>query len=93
MFLFLVTLFLMIEQDLQASLSHHQRESSAREDALKAELATMRSRWQAAEAKHEEAALGLADATRPLIKQVDALQNQLKTRSREWYVYDRIESK
>ena len=45
-----------------------------REDMLKRELADITRRGQAAEARHEELASAMPEATRPLLRQIEAMQ-------------------
>jgi CRISPR/Cas system CSM-associated protein Csm2 small subunit len=73
-------------QDLQASLQRLQRESAQKEDHLQAELSAMRAKYLAAEGRAQEATLAASELTQPLRKQIDAMQNTMKQRAREWYM-------
>jgi hypothetical protein len=54
--------------------AHARRARARREDLLKREMADLVRRGQAAEARHEDLAGALPEATRPLLRQIAALQ-------------------
>lgn len=55
-----------------------------REDMLKRELADITRRGQAAEARHEDLASALPEATRPLLRQIEAMQASQAAHSQAW---------
>ena len=55
-----------------------------REDMLKRELADITRRGQAAEERHEELASALPEATRPLLRQIEAMQASAAANSQAW---------
>ncbi len=60
-----------------------------REDALKRELADITRRSQAAEARHEELATALPEATRPLLRQIEAMQAANAANAQAWAAAER----
>ena len=59
-----------------ASPGHERGPGACREDLLKREMADLVRSGQAAEARHEDLAGALPEATRPLLRQIAALQVQ-----------------
>lgn len=55
-----------------------------REDMLKRELADITRRGQAAEERHEELASALPEATRPLLRQIEAMQASAAANAQAW---------
>lgn len=62
---------------------------ACREDALKRELADITRRGQAAEARHEELASALPEATQPLLRQIEAMQAAAAAHSDAWAAAER----
>ena len=60
-----------------------------REDMLKRELADITRRGQAAEARHEELASAMPEATRPLLRQIEAMQAFAAAHSQAWAAAER----
>ena len=60
-----------------------------REDALKRELADITRRSQAAESRHEELATALPEATRPLLRQIEAMQAANAANAQAWAAAER----
>ena len=60
-----------------------------REDMLKRELADITRRGQAAEARHEELASAMPEATRPLLRQIEAMQAAAAAHSQAWAAAER----
>ena len=56
---------------------------------LKRELADIARRGQAAEARHEELASALPDATRPLLRQIEAMQAAAAAHAQAWVAAER----
>lgn len=63
--------------------------SACREDALKRELADITRRSQAAESRHEELATALPEATRPLLRQIEAMQAANAANAQAWAAAER----
>ncbi|CAN0067033.1 unnamed protein product [Phaeothamnion confervicola] len=68
------------QQQLQDSLSRAMHEAGLREDALKAEVRDMRRRWEDALARGESLRAEAHESTAPLLRQVKALQEELRMR-------------
>ena len=56
---------------------------------LKRELADITRRGQAAEARHEELASAMPEATRPLLRQIEAMQAAATAHSQAWAAAER----
>jgi chromosome segregation ATPase len=69
---------------LTAQLSRAVEEASRREDGLRAEISTAHARCNEAEARHEELAARMPEATRPLLRQVEALQRAAAEQAGVW---------
>ena len=69
---------------LTAQLSRAVEEASRREDGLRAEISTANARCNEAEARHEELSARMPEATRPLLRQVEALQRAAAEQAGVW---------
>lgn len=76
-------------EELRAHLAQVVDHASWREDQLRRETDELRMRAQTFEARNEELAAALPNATRPLIRQVEALQAAADERDRAKTVVDR----
>ncbi|GBG60929.1 hypothetical protein CBR_g16051 [Chara braunii] len=59
-------------------------QAAAREDTLRRDIEDLERRCQAAEQKHEELVSQMPDSTRPLLRQIEALQESLAIRAEGW---------
>ena len=69
---------------LTAQLSRAVEEASRREDGLRAEVSAANARCNEAEARHEELSARMPEATRPLLRQVEALQRAAAEQAGVW---------
>ncbi|BDA43326.1 TATA element modulatory factor at C-terminar half [Coccomyxa sp. Obi] len=75
--------------ELRAGLDRQRAAADMREDALKRELADITRRSQAAESRHEELATALPEATRPLLRQIEAMQAANAANAQAWAAAER----
>lgn len=71
-------------QQLQEQLSRVMSEAAQREERIREELTELRRRWQEAVSSREALASELAHASAPLLRQIAALQEQLRVKSEQW---------
>lgn len=71
-------------QQLQEQLSRVMSEAAQREERIREELTELRRRWQEAVSSRESLASELAHASAPLLRQIAALQEQLRVKSEQW---------
>jgi DNA repair exonuclease SbcCD ATPase subunit len=71
-------------QQLQDQLQRSMRDAAAREDRLSEELGELRRRWQEAVSSREQLASEIASASAPLLRQIAALQEQLRVKTEQW---------
>lgn len=71
-------------QQLQDQLQRSMSDAAAREDRLREELSELRRRWQEAVSSREHLASELAAASAPLLRQIAALQEQLRVKTEQW---------
>jgi len=70
--------------DLTGELARRGEEAGRREDGLRAEAARAALREREAEARHEDLAARLPEATRPLLRQMEAMQRAASERADAW---------
>lgn len=71
-------------QDLRLQIEQQQQKSSAREADLLKEIAEIRHKFELSEKRNEELVASIPDATKPLLRQIESLQAQLRTRGENW---------
>lgn len=76
-------------EELQAALARAATQATHREDLMRRDLHDMEARCQAAEARHEELAERIPEATRPLLRQIEAMQRSASERSEAWAMAER----
>jgi hypothetical protein len=64
-------------QELRATLARHTAAAARREELLRRDLVELEARSQQAESRHEELMARLPEATRPLLRQIEAMQAQV----------------
>lgn len=69
---------------LTSQLSRAAEEASRREDVLRAEISAANARCHEAETRHEELAARMPEATRPLLRQLEALQRAAADQAEVW---------
>ncbi|TPX32645.1 hypothetical protein SmJEL517_g04333 [Synchytrium microbalum] len=70
--------------EIRATLSRAEEEAGWREDNFRKEVALLQARLQSAEARHEDLTTATDDSTRPLLRQIEALQTQHQATLRSW---------
>ncbi|TPX51081.1 hypothetical protein SeLEV6574_g00511 [Synchytrium endobioticum] len=70
--------------EARAALSGVEDEAGWREDNLRKEVALLQARLQFSEARHEDLMDTADDSTRPLLRQIEALQTQHQASLRSW---------
>lgn len=85
-----------IERDLNSQIAALQDAAARREAAMERrekdfaqEREEMEERCRAAEARHEELAARVPEATRPLLRQIEAMQSQATSRAEAWEAVER----
>ncbi|CAM6128727.1 unnamed protein product [Calypogeia fissa] len=78
------TTLLQTLEDLRQALSRTEQQAAFREDMHRSDLADLEKRCQAAEARYEELVTHMPDSTRPLRKQIEALQESTAMRAEAW---------
>lgn len=71
-------------KQLQDSLQRQMADSSTREDRLREEIADARKRWHDAISNRESLAAEVGQSTAPLLRQISALHESLKSKSEAW---------
>lgn len=75
--------------ELRAGLERQRAAADLREDMLQRELREVERRCQGAEARHEELASNIPEATRPLLRQLEAMQAAAAANSEAWSAAER----
>eukprot|EP00898_Chlorokybus_atmophyticus_P006683 jgi/Chlat1/7015/Chrsp56S06690 len=76
-------------EELRELLARDEQQAAFREDMLRRDIELMEKRCQAAEARHEELMSRVPDATRPLLRQIEALQESTSVRAQAWEIAER----
>jgi chromosome segregation ATPase len=78
---------IVLEEELETSrevLRQARRESSETEERLEREIKSMHMKWQAAEKRSEQMTEQVTSSTRPLLRQIAALQQLLEEQRESW---------
>ncbi|KAI9007735.1 TATA element modulatory factor 1 TATA binding-domain-containing protein [Hyaloraphidium curvatum] len=70
--------------DLRTALARSEEDSGWKEDNLRKELEIMQSRLRAAENRNEDLSASVQESTRPLLRQIEALQTQQQQSQKNW---------
>ncbi|CAI5944428.1 unnamed protein product [Closterium sp. NIES-65] len=70
----------MTVEELRQALTRSEQQAGFREQMLRRDLEDMEKRCQAAEARHEELVARIPESTRPLLRQIEAMQESANTR-------------
>mmetsp|Transcript_7272 Transcript_7272/g.13648 ORF Transcript_7272/g.13648 Transcript_7272/m.13648 type:complete len:967 (+) Transcript_7272:118-3018(+) len=70
--------------ELRGALARHTSQAVHREEMLRRDVVDLEARCQAAETRHEELAARLPESTRPLLRQIEAMQAQAAQRTEAW---------
>jgi DNA repair ATPase RecN len=66
------------------TLTRLNKEAAEREHVLEEEIKTLRDKYRNAEARNEELASAVPEATRPLLRQIQQLQESITARTDAW---------
>ena len=70
--------------DARATLTHVREGAAVVEDRLQHELKALHNKWQQAETRNEELGEQVSSSSRPLLRQISALQNLLEEQRSVW---------
>ncbi|KXZ57009.1 hypothetical protein GPECTOR_1g911 [Gonium pectorale] len=70
--------------ELRDALDRQRQAADLREEMLKADLADLERRCQAAELRHQDLASKVPEATRPLLRQIEAMQAAVEAQADAW---------
>mmetsp|Transcript_11175 Transcript_11175/g.68897 ORF Transcript_11175/g.68897 Transcript_11175/m.68897 type:complete len:585 (-) Transcript_11175:3852-5606(-) len=70
--------------ELNSSLAQTSESANRREQSLRREIKEAEERAQQAEQRHEELASRMPESTRPLLRQIEAMQDQLNSQAESW---------
>ncbi|KAH8946192.1 hypothetical protein BDL97_12G080700 [Sphagnum fallax] len=71
-------------EELRESLTRMEKQAAVREDMMRSEIEDVEKRCQAAEVRYEELVTRMPDSTRPLLRQIEALQESAAMRTEAW---------
>lgn len=71
-------------EELRETLSNTERQAASREDKLRSEIDHLQKRCQATEMRYEELVLRVPESTRPLLRQIEAMQESAAMRAEAW---------
>ena len=70
--------------EMKSSLAQASESANRREQLLRREIKEAEERAQQAEQRHEELASRMPESTRPLLRQIEAMQDQLNSQAESW---------
>jgi len=70
--------------EFKSSLAQASESANRREQALRREIKEAEGRAQQAEQRHEELASRMPESTRPLLRQIEAMQEQMNSQAESW---------
>eukprot|EP01018_Ginkgo_biloba_P001660 Gb_20198 [translate_table: standard] len=71
-------------EELRETISITEREAASREDKLRGEIDELQKRSQATELRYEELVMRVPESTRPLLRQIEAMQETSAMRAEAW---------
>lgn len=71
-------------EELRETLSNTEHQAASREDKLRSEIDHLQKRCQATEMRYEELVLRVPESTRPLLRQIEAMQESAAMRAEAW---------
>lgn len=71
-------------EELRETLSNTERQAASREDKLRSEIDHLQKRCQATEMRYEELVMRVPESTRPLLRQIEAMQESAAMRAEAW---------
>lgn len=76
-------------EELRQTLSRKEQQEVFREDMLRKEMEDLQKRYQASERRCEELVTQVPDSTRPLLRQIEAMQETTSRRAEAWAAVER----
>ncbi|GIL86742.1 hypothetical protein Vretifemale_14987, partial [Volvox reticuliferus] len=70
--------------ELRDALDRQRQAADLREEMLKADISDLERRCQAAELRHQDLAAKMPEATRPLLRQIEAMQSAMEAQAEAW---------
>ncbi|GLI69265.1 hypothetical protein VaNZ11_013798, partial [Volvox africanus] len=70
--------------ELRDALDRQRQAADLREEMLKADINDLERRCQAAELRHQDLAAKMPEATRPLLRQIEAMQSAMEAQAEAW---------
>ncbi|XP_071686253.1 golgin candidate 5-like [Rutidosis leptorrhynchoides] len=76
-------------EELRQTLSRTEQQAVFREDMLRRDVEDLQKRYQASERRCEELVMQVPDSTRPLLRQIEAMQETTARRAEAWSAVER----
>ncbi|XP_059641956.1 golgin candidate 5 [Cornus florida] len=76
-------------EELRQTLSRKEQQAVFREDMLRRDIEDLQKRYQASERRCEELITQVPDSTRPLLRQIEAMQETIARRAEAWAAVER----
>ncbi|KAJ8773444.1 hypothetical protein K2173_004274 [Erythroxylum novogranatense] len=76
-------------EELRKTLTRTEQQAVFREDTLRRDIEDLQKRYQASERRCEELVSQVPDSTRPLIRQIEAMQETMARRTEAWTAVER----
>ncbi|RDD39996.1 Golgin candidate 5 [Trichoplax sp. H2] len=76
-------------KDLQSAISRSEQQTTWTEETLRREISDMQMRLQAAESRNQDLSQSISQATQPLLRQINNLQNSHKSQLASWEAVER----
>ncbi|KAK1358316.1 Golgin candidate 5 [Heracleum sosnowskyi] len=83
------TMLVQALEELRQTLSRKEQQEVFREDMLRKEMEDLQKRYQASERRCEELVTQVPDSTRPLLRQIEAMQESNSRRAEAWAAVER----
>ncbi|KAL8122961.1 golgin candidate 5 [Apium graveolens] len=83
------TMLVQALEELRQTLSRKEQQEVFREDMLRKEIEDLQKRYQASERRCEELVTQVPDSTRPLLRQIEAMQETTSRRAEAWAAVER----
>ncbi|KAJ8755898.1 hypothetical protein K2173_024443 [Erythroxylum novogranatense] len=83
------TMLVQALEELRQTLSRKDQQAVSREEMLRRDIEDLQKRYQASERRCEELVSQVPDSTRPLIRQIEAMQETMARRTEAWSAVER----
>ncbi|KAL9262239.1 Golgin putative 5-like protein [Drosera capensis] len=78
------TILVQAIEELRQTLSRSEQQANFKEDALRRDIEDLQNRYQASERRCEELVMQLPESTRPLLRQIEAMQEITARKAEAW---------